>query len=612
MERTLGVRVLGDGRCRFRVWAPRARRVEVRLLAPRERVVPLEPEARGYHAAVVDDAGPGARYLYRLDGGLERPDPASLHQPEGVHGPSEVVDPGAFRWTAHEWRGQRLEDYIVYELHVGTFTPAGTFDAVADRLESLRALGVTALELMPVAQFPGERNWGYDGVYPFAAQNSYGGPAGLQRLVDACHRAGLAVVLDVVCNHLGPEGNHLADFGPYFTERYRTPWGAAINFDGPESDEVRRYFLENAIHWLGDLRIDALRLDALHAILDLSAYPFLAELADLVRGQAEAWGRRVHLIAESDLNDTRLVRPRASGGYGLDAQWNDDFHHALHARLTGEDRGHYADFGRLEHLSKALTDGYVYTGQYSRYRRRRHGHPSDDLPASKFVVFIQNHDQVGNRMRGERLSTLVPFDALKLAAGVVLLSPYLPLLFMGEEYAETAPFLYFTHHSDRGLAEAVRAGRREAFRAFDWPGEAPDPQDEATFLRSKPDYGRRGTARGRVMLDFYGELIRLRKTVPALAAPRKDRMEVIEPEPDRVLCVRRWKDGDETFAVYHFGEAPTSARLPLPAGRWRAVLDSADARWGGPGASLPDRVESTGELRCTLAPWSLALLRRAG
>lgn len=434
----LGAASLGDGRCRFTVWAPAAEKVEVRLLTPRPRVATLDRGGQGYHHGVLEGVERGSLYVYRLDGGPERADPASRSQPQGVHGPSEVVDP-QFPWEDVSWVGPRLQDYILYELHVGTFTREGTFDAIIPHLTDLRELGVTAIELMPVAQFPGTRNWGYDGVFPFAVQDSYGGPAGLKRLVNACHREGLAVVLDVVYNHLGPEGNTLGDFGPYFSERYRSPWGPALNFDGPGSDEVRRFFIENALAWITDYHVDALRLDALHAILDLSAYPFLAELAAAVRERAARLHRRVYLIAESDLNDPKLVRPPEVGGYGLDAQWNDDFHHALHALLTGERTGYYEDFGTVAHLARAFTEGYVYTGQYSVYRRRRHGVPARALPAHAFAVFAQNHDQVGNRMRGERLSALVPFEALKLAAAVVLLSPYLPLLFMGEEYGETAP-----------------------------------------------------------------------------------------------------------------------------------------------------------------------------
>lgn len=609
-ELSLGALSLGAGRCQFRVWAPHVERVEVHLVSPRERLVPLQKEERGYHAAVLDGVEPGSLYLYRLDKNVERPDPASRFQPEGVHGPSAVVDP-VFAWQDRQWRGVPLEEYIIYELHVGTISPEGTFDAIIPHLDALRDLGITAIELMPVAQFSGTRNWGYDGVYPFAVQHSYGGPQGLKRLVSACHQRGLAVVLDVVYNHLGPEGNYVAEFGPYFTDRYRTPWGAAINFDGAGSNEVRRFFLENALTWVSEFHIDALRLDALHAILDLSARPFLQELATAVHEEAERIGRRVHLIAESDLNDATLIHQPEFGGYGLDAQWNDDFHHALHTLLTREQSGYYQDFGTLRHLVTALTDGYVYSGQYSRSRGRRHGNSSKSIPARKFIVCIQNHDQVGNRAFGERLSQLVGLDALKLAAGVVLLSPYIPLLFMGEEYGEPAPFPYFVSHSDPALIEAVRRGRREEFAAFGMQGEPPDPQDEATFLRARLDHSLREAGRHRILLAFYSALIRLRKTVPALARVSNDALAVTGDERRRVLTLRRWSGEDQVFMICHFGEADISMALPVPEGRWQKVLDSAEEEWQGKGSQVPAVLDSDGEVTLTLAPTSFVLFRRS-
>ncbi|MGH2689592.1 MAG: malto-oligosyltrehalose trehalohydrolase, partial [Actinomycetota bacterium] len=440
--------------------------VEVHLLGERERTVALEPGDEGWFRGVVDDVRPGDRYLLRLDGGVERPDPASRYQPEGPHGPSEVVDPSAFEWTDEAWRPPAFEDMVVYEVHPGTFSPEGTFAGIAARLDHLVDLGVNALEIMPVAQFPGERNWGYDGVGLYAVQNSYGGPDGLRALVDACHARGVAVVLDVVYNHLGPEGNYLDEFGPYFTDRYSTPWGRAVNYDGPYSDEVRVFFLENARYWFLDFHVDGLRLDAIHGIFDASAHPFLQELAAETTGLEEEMGRQFPLIAESDLNDVRIIRPRERGGYGLDAQWSDDFHHSVHALLTGERNGYYQDYGTPDHLVRALNHGFVYSGQRSVYRKRRHGNEPDDIEPSQLVVSIQNHDQVGNRMMGERLTGLVGFERLKLAAGLLLLSPSVPLLFMGEEYGETAPFLYFVSHTDAELSELVRKGRTEEFKSF--------------------------------------------------------------------------------------------------------------------------------------------------
>ena len=459
---------------------------------------------------------------------------------------------------------------------------------------------------MPIAQFPGSRNWGYDGVYPFAVQVSYGGAEGLKRLVNACHQRGLAVVLDVVYNHLGPEGNYLSNFGPYFIDRYKTPWGSAMNFDGSYSDEVRRFFLDNALYWITECHIDALRLDAVHAIVDLSAYPFLEELADVVHAQAERLQRRVYLIAESDLDDTRLLRAPELGGYGLDAQWNDDFHHALHTLITGERGGYYADFGHLDHLVKAFREGYVYSGQFSTFRQRRHGNSSRHSPAHQFVVCAQNHDQVGNRMLGERLSQLVDFEALKLAAGMVILSPCVPLLFMGEEYGETAPFPYFVSHLDAALVESVRRGREEEFATFRWQGEPPDPQDEATFQRARLNHHLRHQGQHSVLRAFYKELIQLRRTLPALAQLRKDRMEVTGFEAAQVLCVQRWSPVDATLMICHCAGMPTTVTLPLLPGPWYKRLDSAAPEWSGPGSAVPTTLTEEA-VRLTLPAWACLL-----
>jgi maltooligosyltrehalose trehalohydrolase len=604
----LGATYLGDGRCQFLVWAPLASRVEVHLVSPEERIFPLARDAQGYHGATSEGVAPGYRYLYHLDAERERPDPASRFQPQGVYGPSQVVDP-SFPWGDRGWSGLPLEEYIIYELHVGTFSGEGTFEAVIPHLDELKALGVTAVELMPVAQFPGERNWGYDGACLFAVQDSYGGPEGLRRLVNACHRQGLAVVLDVVYNHFGPEGNYLADFGPYFTGRYQTPWGAALNFDGPFSDEVRRFFIENASYWLTEFHIDALRLDALHSILDISSYPFIAELAARFHEQAAKLKRRAYLIGESAANDARLIRAPERGGYGLDAQWNDDFHHALHVLLTGEQDGYYQDFGGLEQLVKAFREGFVYSGQYSQYRKRRHGVASGDIPAHRFVVFAQNHDQVGNRINGERLSQIVSFEGLKLAAGIVLLSPFLPLLFMGEEYGEKAPFPYFVSHSEPALIEAVRRGRREEFASFQWSGEIADPQDEATFLSARLDRSLRGEGWHGTLLEFYKELIRLRRETPALARLSKSTMEVRGLE-DGLLLVRRWSEGSQAVLLFNLSREPGPVVVPMPPGRWHKRLDSAEERWRGGGSTVPEQLSIKTETNLTLNPWSLVLFSK--
>ena len=443
---------------------------------------------------------------------------------------------------------------------------------------------------MPGAELPGGRNLGYDGVFPYAAQSSYGGPHGLRELVDACHAAGLGVCLDVVYNHLGPEGNVLPRFGPYFTERYRTPWGAAVNVDDAESDGVRRYLVANALRWFEDFHVDALRLDAVHAIADRSATPFLAELADATRALSERLGRHLHLIAESDLNDPRTVLAREAGGLGMDGQWSDDFHHALHALLTGEREGYYADFGGTDAMARALTHAFVYDGDRSRFRRRRHGAPAGDLPGRRFVVYSQNHDQVGNRMLGERLAELVGLEGAKLAAGTVLVAPYVPLLFMGEEHAASSRFQYFTSHTDPALVEAVRAGRAEEFAGFAWQGEPPDPQDAATFERSRVDWAERDRDPHARVLELYRELLRLRRELGPLTRLDRERTEAARSDRPPVVWLRRWDDHEQVLACLHFGDRDAELDVPF-VGAWNVVLDSADARFGGPGAgALTERL----------------------
>jgi len=605
----IGAIALGSNRCRFRVWAPKAERVSVRLIGKPERVEMLEPEEGGYFTAEVPDIAPGCRYLFDLGNGMARPDPASRWQPEGVHGPSAVAGP-AFDWTDKEWHGPDLSDYVIYELHVGTFTPVGTFDAAIAELDRLRELGISAVEVMPVAQFAGARNWGYDGVYPFAVQHSYGGPAGLKRFVNACRQRGLAVILDVVYNHLGPEGNYLRDFGPYFTDQYKTPWGEALNFDGPGSDHVRGYFLANALYWQTEFHIDALRLDAVHAIKDFSTYPFLAELADVTRAQAEKLGRDFHLIAETDLNDARLVRPRAVGGCALDATWSDDFHHSVHTLLTGEREGYYEDFGRLDDLARAYRDGFAYTGQYSPHRGRRLGTDTTGLNPWQFVICGQNHDQVGNRARGERLTALTDFEGLKMVAGLVLLSPYVPLLFMGEEYGEPAPFQYFVSHGDAGLVEAVRQGRNAEFAKFAWQGEVPDPQDEATFLRSKLNTWLASEGRGRTLCQLYEKLLRLRKEVPALGKHGSFPPEVSADEKQMTLTIRRSGPGSEVMIHYNLGSRPEKVQIIWPSGQWRRLVDSADNCWAGPGTIIAEQLESNGVIELIIPPRSFVAYER--
>jgi maltooligosyltrehalose trehalohydrolase len=602
----LGANRLADGRWEFLLWAPNARTVSLHLLHSGE-LLTMAPVSRGYFRRTVENLEPGTRYFFQLDGAHELPDPASRFQPEGVHGPSEVVDLHHFHWTDQNWQGTTLERSIFYEIHVGTYTAEGTFDALIPHIPELVELGITTIELMPVAQFPGSRNWGYDGVYPFAPQNSYGEPESLQRFVNTAHQHGLSVALDVVYNHLGPEGNYLNAYGPYFTDRYRTPWGQALNFDGAGSDEVRRFFIENALYWLEDYHFDALRLDAVHGIFDFSARHFLAEIKSAVGDLSKRLGRMLHCIAESDLNDSRLLLNREQGGYDLDAQWSDDFHHSVHRLLTGEDRGYYADFEGIGPLAATLRDGWYYKGQYSHYRQRHHGNSPRGIAASQVVVCNQNHDQVGNRAAGERLSSLVNFEALKLAAGITLLSPFVPLLFMGEEYGETAPFQYFTSHGDPELVEAVRRGRREEFAAFGWEAEkaVPDPQDESTFLRSKPDHSRKSEEPHRTLLRLYQNLIRTRREYDlGDSAPRS-----VREIGDSALLVLRQAERSQQLMIFNFGKSPMPLNLPDISGTWRMVMNSADASWNSPGYDLPDQITLNAD-GLELSPYSFMVMEQ--
>jgi len=521
----------------LRVWAPVARAVEVE--ADGERT-PMTARDGGWWEADLPSLETGQDYAFVLDGGDPLPDPRSRHQPAGVHGPSRVVDPAAFEWHDADWHGIPLAGGTIYELHVGTFTAEGTFDAAIERLDHFADLGVDIVELLPVNAFPGRRGWGYDGVGLYAVQEAYGGPAGLAHFVDAAHRRGLGVVLDVVYNHLGPSGNYLGRFGPYFTSRHRSPWGPAINYDDAGSAEVRRFLLDNAAMWLRDYHIDGLRLDAIHAIIDTSAVPILEELADEVERLGAHLRRTLFLIAESDLNDPRVVRGREAGGLGMDAQWSDDFHHALHAVLTGERSGYYADFGSFDQLATALTEGYVYAGQHSAYRGRVHGRRPVLLPAYRFLGYLQDHDQVGNRATGERSAALLSDGLLRVGAALVLLAPFTPMLWMGEEWGASTPWQFFTDHDDPALAEAVREGRRAEFAAFGWrPEDVPDPQDPATFERSKLDWGEVDRDPHAGLLDWHRKLLALRRAEPDLTDPRFEETSVSYDEDGRWLVLGR-------------------------------------------------------------------------
>ncbi len=537
----------------FDVWAPAAGSVELECDGERH---PMRPADRGWWRVAVPGAGPGSRYGYHLDGGPLRPDPRSAHQPDGVHSLSEVVDHHAFDWRDGRWGGLALPGSVIYEMHVGTFSPEGTFDGAAGRLPHLVDLGVDAVEIMPVAAFDGDRGWGYDGVDLYAPHAAYGGPDGLKRLVDSCHRAGIAVILDVVYNHLGPSGNYLAEFGPYFSAGHRTNWGEGVNLDGPGSDEVRRFFIDNALMWLRDYHLDGLRLDAVHALADDSARHFLEQLAGEVRAMGAHLRRPLSLIAESDLNDPRFVRTPREGGFGLDSAWADEWHHAWHAALTGETAGYYEDFGTLDHLAKALRQAWVYDGVWSEHRQRTHGRPPEGLSGDRFVVCTQNHDQIGNRAAGERSSALMSAGRLKVSAGLLLTSPFVAMLFQGEEWAASTPWQYFTDFSDSDLGRAVTEGRRSEFSSFGWnPADVPDPQDPATYERSKLRWSETGEADHAAVLEWYRVLIGLRRRFPELSDGDLDRVAVDVDHTWRAVMVER----DPILVVALLGERPASA-----------------------------------------------------
>ncbi|MBI3991855.1 MAG: malto-oligosyltrehalose trehalohydrolase [Candidatus Lambdaproteobacteria bacterium] len=617
-----GTRSAATGGTAFRVWAPKAGAVELAFPARAGWSLAMTPEGDGAFAAEMPQVGAGDDYGFRLDGGALRPDPVSRWQPAGVHGPSRVVDPGAFPWRDTHWRGLPLQALVFYELHTGTFTPQGTFDAVIERLPYLQALGVTAVELMPVAAFPGARNWGYDGAHLYAPQESYGGPEGLKRLVDACHARGLALFLDVVYNHLGPEGNYLGEFGPYFTGRYRTPWGEALNFDDTECGPVRRYIIDNALYWLTEYHVDGLRLDAIHGIFDFGARHVLAQLAEEFQAHARRLGRQAWLIAESDLNDVRVINPRALGGWGLDAQWNDDFHHALHALLTGDRHGYFADFGGTGHLARALERGFVLDGGYSVFRRRSHGNSAAERPGRQFVGFVQNHDQIANPSCGDRLSVQTSPAQERLAACVLLCAAHLPLLFMGQEFAARTPFHYFTSHGNAALARDVSEGRRREMVSLRRQGDFHDPQSPATFAASRLDWACLGQVPHAGVLRLYERLLALRRTHACLHDCDRAHTRTLAGEDGRWLVLLRGDTRSGTASGggvgaaigdgHHSTDANSggaqaaqlfcnfnghAARVPVPrgGGDWRLALWSEDPQFSASGGSAasarPDKAQ---------------------
>ena len=598
------------GGVRFSVWAPNVENVSVAIEGG--ETYPLERRDGGVFEATVSDVSAGADYRYVLNGERTVPDPVSRYQPKGVHGPSRVVDWAAFEWRDAGWRGIEMRDAVIYELHVGTFSEEGTLTSAIPHLRGLRELGITAVEVMPVAEFPGSRNWGYDGVLLYSPQSTYGGPEALRQFVDAAHAEGLGVILDVVYNHLGPEGNYLEAFGPYFTRKYTTPWGPALNYDDAGSDEVRRFIIENALYWVTEFHIDGLRLDAIHGIFDFSPRHILRDLAEAVHEQGEALGRRIVVIAESDLNDPRVINSTDACGYGLDAQWADDLHHAIHAAVTGEHSGYYADFGGITPVATALRTPFVYDGRFSAHRNRRHGAAATGIPSDRFVVCIQNHDQVGNRAAGDRLTTIVGPRKSRVAAALLLLSPYVPLLFMGEEYGETNPFQYFVSHGDPQLIEAVREGRRKEFEAFGWGDEVPDPQSEETFARSRLDRSRISEPQHREMLALYKELLRLRRVEPALR-PGETEVRVDHDEDDAWITVELAPDGGRMLiAVFNLSDR--DQRIPLSArsdGELSLLLSTEATAFGGSaGADARTPAERGRGVMVNVPAWSASVYAR--
>lgn len=600
----VGSNYLGKKRCEFTVWAPLHEEISVQIVSPKEQIIPMEKDQWGYFKVLAEDLEPGTLYYYKLSGEKARPDPASHSQPKDVHGPSEVIDHRQMNWRDQEWSGIPLNELIIYELHVGTFTIEGTFEAIIPRLKELYELGINAIELMPIGQFPGERNWGYDGVFSYAAQHSYGGEKGLKKLIDAAHRQGIAIILDVVYNHFGPEGNYMSEYGPYVTDTYRTAWGSAINFDNEYSYGVRNYFLENALYWFEHFHIDILRLDASDNIFDIGVKHFLQELSEKVNAFSSKQGRKFYLTAENDLSDTKIIRKIESGGYGIDAQWNDAFHHCLHTILTGENAGYYQDYGSIELLAKAFKEGFVYSGQYSPFRKKFYGSNSSDIPGSQFVVFTQNHDQVGNRMLGERLTHLVSFEASKLAAAVLLLSPNIPLIFMGEEYAEETPFLFFVSHTDPDLIVAVQEGRKKDFAAFHLEGEFVDPFSTDTFNKCILNWEKQYKGKHKVLRELYQYLIHLRRTNPALKKLDKANLETFVIEEDKLLLIRRGSGENQVLCLMNFNEIDVTFTIPFE-GSWHIIIDSFDSIWMGLGSILPKYLNA--KQTVTISPKCFAL-----
>ncbi len=566
----------------FTVWAPLKNTMFLHIISPVEKKLEMIKDKKGYFTVEIKEARPGWRYYYRPDDKKDIADVASFYQPEDTLGPSEIVDHNAFQWQDADWKGVALQDMVFYEIHVGTFTKEGTFEAMIPYLDDISDTGINAIELMPVCQFSGNRNWGYDGTYPYAVHLSYGGPEGLKKLVNACHQRGIAVFLDVVYNHVGPEGNNFESFGPYFTDKYKAPWGTAINFDGEYSDGVKEYFTENAIFWFEQYHIDGLRLDAVHEIYDRNAINFWQVLYEKIRLHEQKAGRRLYITAESDVNSSRVTKHPNGGGMGFDSQWLDDFHHIMYVLLDPKGQYRYEDYKTIDQLAKVYTDGFVHSGEYVEFRKRMHGSSSAGVPAYEFVAFNMNHDQVGNRVKGERLSMLVSFEKQKLAAAALMLSPYVPLLFMGEEYGEDTPFYFFVSHHDKNAVKAVQEGRRKEFEKFGMKEDEhfPDPAADDTFQNCIPQWNKRKEGKYKILLEWNKLLIQLRRTNSILHNFNKSNIKAFPLGEEGLIIHRQSDDGREhLYCCLNLSDRELTYQLPPYTKQWKKLLDSKEEQW---------------------------------
>ncbi len=581
--------------CEFTTWAPKAKIVQLEY-GQTGQLIEMQPQKLGYWSVKVENTKPGTRYKYRLNKSESYPDPASLSQPEGVHQASEIINLKNFDWTDYNWKNIPLKDMIQYELHTGTFSTAGNFGGIRQKINYFKELGINTIEILPVAQFSGHRNWGYDGAYPFAVHNTYGGAFEFMALVNEFHNNGIAVILDVVYNHFGPEGNYLGNFGHYFSGTFSTPWGNPINFDGPHSDDVRNYIIQNALMWCRDFHVDGLRLDAVHSILDFGAKHIMQELAENLVELSQETGRKHYLIAESHLNDARYVNPVLAGGYGLDAQWSDDFHHAIHTLTTNEKKSYYMDFGKAEQLSKSIKSVFVFDGQYSEYRKKTYGNTTENNSAEQFVIFNQNHDQVGNRLNGDRLISLTDFETAKTIAGTMFVSPYIPMLFMGEEYGERNPFYYFVSHLDPELNRLVREGRKREFSEFYAKSiNAIDPDSMKAFEDSKLSWNIENNSEKQAMFGFYKALIQLRKNHPVLQIPDKDNLNI--SEDGKMFILERGRENTQLLAVMNFEKRKKLLKINLKkGGQMKKIFDSTEKIWNGSGEISPGLISTNDEI----------------